>query len=280
MIKMGEVRDAVVIQPRIASRRGKLTLGQRSVAEETAIAFTYNGSSHAVMMGTPADLEDFAIGFSLTEGIIGTADEISQLEIAKCDSGVELRMWISESRMQSYTRRRRYLAGPTGCGLCGLESLSEASRPPRPVYGGVELTPASVSAAIEAMPGCQMLNRQTRAVHAAAFWMPKNGIIEIREDVGRHNALDKLAGALVRRSVLGADGVILLTSRISVEMVQKVAVVGASVLIAISAPTALAIRVAQSCRITLVGIARDQDFEVFSHPDRIRANDPVRNLLQ
>jgi FdhD protein len=259
--------------PRTASRGGQMVLGQRLIAEETAVAFVYNGSSHAVMMATPSDLEDFATGLSLTEGIIQAADDISALEVASSELGVELRMWIPQTRMQPYSTRRRRLAGPTGCGLCGIESLSEASRPARRVGTGLHLAPEAISAAMAALPPAQLLNRETRAVHAAAFWQPGKGIVAAREDVGRHNALDKLVGALARRQIDGSSGIVLLTSRVSVEMVQKTAILGASVLVAVSAPTALAVRVAEACGITLVAIARGQDFEIFSHPMRIRSRD-------
>jgi FdhD protein len=259
----------IVRRSRVASRAGTMMMGERSVAEETAVAFTYNGSAHAVMMATPADLEDFAIGLSLTEGIIQRADEISDLEVINCEDGVELRIWIAEGCMRLYATRRRHLAGPTGCGLCGIESLSEAARSPPAVGDGLALTAPEICAAMAALPGLQAINNETRAVHAAAFWRPESGDIAIREDVGRHNALDKLIGSLVRQGVRGNDGVVLLTSRVSVEMVQKAAVLGASIMVAVSAPTALAIRVAQACRMTLIGIARHQDFEIFTHPYRI-----------
>jgi FdhD protein len=182
-------------------------------------------------------------------------------------------MWIPETRMRPYSTRRRQLAGPTGCGLCGIESLNEASRPARPVAGGVHLSPEAISVAMAALAPAQMLNHETRAVHAAAFWQPGKGIVAVREDVGRHNALDKLVGSLARRQIDGACGIVLLTSRVSVELVQKTAILGASILVAVSAPTALAVRSAQACGMTLVAIAREQDFEIFSHPERIGGRD-------
>jgi FdhD protein len=273
IINMSNLPSSVVRLPRTASHAGQLVIGQRLIPEETAVAFVYNGSSHAVMMATPSDLDDFAIGLSLTEGIIQSVEDISDLEIVPGELGVELRMWISETRMQPYSTLRRRWMGPTGCGLCGIESLSEASRPARRVGAGLHLAPEAISAAMAALPPAQLLNREIRAVHAAAFWQPGKGIVAVREDVGRHNALDKLVGSLASRQADGGRGIVLLTSRISVEMVQKTAVLGASILVAVSAPTALAVRVANACGITLVAIARDQDFEIFSHPMRICGHD-------
>ena len=261
--------SSVARLPRTASRAGRLVAGERLIPEETAVAFTYNGSSHAVMMATPADLEDFAVGLSLTEGIIQSAEDISDLDVVNDEFGVELRMWLPETCMAPYSTRRRHRAGPTGCGLCGIESLNEASRPARPVGHGLHLTPNEISAAMVALSPAQVLNRETRAVHAAAFWQPDKGLVAVREDVGRHNALDKLVGSLARRRVDGGCGVVLLTSRVSVEMVQKTAILGAAILVAVSAPTALAVRAAEACGMTLVAIARGQDFEIFSHPTRI-----------
>ena len=263
----------VARRPRIASRAGHLEPGQRLIPEETAIAFTYNRCSHAVMMATPADLEDFAVGFSLTEGIVNEVGDISELVVVSGEFGVELRMWIPEARMQPYSARRRHLAGPTGCGLCGVESLNEASRSAPPIGDGLHLAQEEIADAMAALSPAQVLNRETRAVHAAAFWQPGKGLVAVREDVGRHNALDKLVGSLARHQVDGGSGVVLLTSRVSVEMVQKTAVLGASILVAMSAPTALAVRVAEACGMTLVAIARGQDFEIFSHPKRISGRD-------
>src|SRR5258707_3489138 len=256
-----------------ASRAGRLMPGRRTVPEETAVAFTYNGSSHAVMMATPADLEDFAAGLSLTEGIVQAADDISDLEVVSSEFGVELRMWLPETRMAPYSTRRRHRAGPTGCGLCGIESLNEAARPAPPVGDGLHLTPEAISVAMAALSPAPVLNRDTRAIHAAAFWQPGKGIVAVREDVGRHNALDKLVGSLARRHIDAGTGLVLLTSRVSVEMVQKAAILGASILVAVSAPTALAVRVAEACGMTLVAIARGQDFEIFCHPRRIAVTD-------
>jgi FdhD protein len=225
------------------------------------------------MLATPANLEDFAIGFSLTEGIIQQTSEVEELDVVPSQAGVELRMWLAPDRLDSLTLRQRRLAGPSGCGLCGLESLADAVRTPPRVPPGTRFEAAAIQSAMASMPAAQELNRETRAVHAAAFWHPSHGLVALREDVGRHNALDKLAGALRRGDTPVADGLLLLSSRISVEMVQKAAMLGAPVVVAVSAPTALAIRLAEAAGITLIGIARDDGFEVFTHAARIAAHE-------
>ena len=263
--------------------RGKWGRGERAIPEETAVAFTYGGSSYAVMMATPQDLEDFAVGFSLTEGIIKSADEIESLEILEESIGIELRMRLTEPHASAFRERRRYLAGPTGCGLCGIETLTEAMRTPAIVADDSTFTPHEVMAAIDGLTGLQAINEMTHAVHGAAFYRRGEGLLALREDVGRHNALDKLAGALARNGISGRGGVCVLTSRLSVELVQKAAAIGIPVLIAVSAPTALAVRTAEAAGITLVAVARKDGFEVFANPQRIleghAANESVRHVL-
>lgn len=255
---------------RVIWRGGAATAsGERVLPAETPIALVHDASTTAVMMATPADLEDFGVGFSLTEGVIERPDQIRAIETVETPVGIEVRMWLEPGVGAALTARRRRLAGPTGCGLCGIDSLTEAARTPRPVAAALRLSPSQVQAALAALSERQALGGLTRAVHAAGFWSPEDGFVAAREDVGRHNALDKLAGALARGGT-GPAGAVVLTSRVSVEMVQKTAAIGAPVLIAVSAPTALAVRTAEAAGITLVAVARPDGFEVFTNPHRIQ----------
>jgi FdhD protein len=253
-------------------RNDGLSDGARLIPEETAIALTYNGGTYAVMMGTPKDLRDFAIGFSLSEGVVHSAADISSLDIVEFHDGIELRMWLVAAKAERVNERRRHIAGPTGCGICGIDSIAEAVRPAAVVARGRSFTPAEIMTAMASIAPLQAINIETRAVHAAAFWTPSRGTVALREDVGRHNALDKLAGALAQNSISASEGMVLLTSRVSVEMVQKAAAMGAPLISAVSAPTALAVRMAERSGITLVAIARGDGFEVFTHPGRIAAS--------
>jgi FdhD protein len=263
------MHDPVRTVDRQIWRDGSVSEGTRTIPEETALALTYNGGTYAVMMGTPRNLRDFAIGFSLSEGIIQSPEDIDTLDIVDLDDGIELRMWLAPSRADRLSERRRHIAGPTGCGLCGIDSIAEAIRPAAIVAQGRSFAPREIMTAMQSVPPLQQINTETRAVHAAAFWMPARGIVALREDVGRHNALDKLAGAVAQEKVAAGEGMVLLTSRVSVEMVQKAAAMGAPLMVAVSAPTALAVRMADAAGITLAAIARADGFEVFTHPGRI-----------
>ncbi len=222
------------------------------------------------MMATPQDFRDFALGFTLNERIVADPSEIEEIEILAAPRGaVELRLWIAEARMEALDHRRRHLTGAMGCGLCGLESLEEATRPPPAVPAGLRLQAAQIAAACATLAPAQALSQVTRAVHAAGFWTAEAGLVAVREDVGRHNALDKLAGALIGSGQTASSGVLVMTSRVSIELIQKAAVMGVQVLAAVSAPTLLAVREADAIGMTLIGIARDDGFEVFTHAERI-----------
>jgi len=253
----------------VAQRAGHRFSVTRAIPEETAIAITHNGSTHAVMMATPDDLEDFAIGFTLTEGLIEKADEIDSIEPIVTPLGIELRIWLPDVRAKAYAARRRSMAGPTGCGLCGIESLEQAVRPAPRIARPLAVRPDWIGDAMASLADAQLLHAETRATHAAGFWTPGEGLQALREDVGRHNALDKLAGALLRRKIEAKTGLILMTSRVSIELVQKAARLGASALAAISAPTAAALRMAEASGLMLICVARGRDFQVYTFPDRL-----------
>lgn len=253
----------------VAWRGGKPREARRDIPEEVPIALTFDGSTYAVMMATPGDLADFAIGFALTEDVIGVPDDIDSLEILETGGGIEARMWLKPEVSRQQRARRRSILGPTGCGLCGAESIAQALKPVRTVTAAFRIGPGELAHAMSLLLSRQSLNANTRAMHAAGFYA--EGSIIVREDVGRHNALDKVVGAIIGAGNPANNGIVLLTSRVSVELVQKTARLGAPVIAAISAPTALAARVAESAGITLAAILRGDDFEVFTYPERIVA---------
>ena len=256
---------------RIAHRPSGDRTSPRTVPEETPVALSYRGTTHAVMMATPADLEDFALGFSLTEGIVASRAEVLDIEIVAAGAGIDVQVLLADTAGERFQARRRMLAGPVGCGLCGIESIDEAMRAVKPVSGGIALDAVGIGGAVRALSQRQPMHAETGAVHAAGFFVPGKGLVAAREDVGRHNALDKLAGLLAREGVDPAIGAIVMTSRISVELVQKAAAMGCATLVAISAPTALAIRTADAAGITLVALVRGDEYDIFTHPERVVA---------
>jgi FdhD protein len=259
-------------------RNGNIAASSRAVPEETAIAITYDRVSFAVMMATPENLEDFAIGFSITEGIISHVSDITELDIIPVEAGIECRMSLTPARRDALESRRRKIAGPVGCGLCGIDSLHQAVRPAEKVNAALKINAAVLADSIRRIARLQTLNHETRAVHAAAFFNTQTNEILLREDVGRHNALDKLIGAAKQNNQPAGQGAILLTSRVSIELIQKAAIFGAPILAAISVPTARAIREADAAGITLIAIARDDGFEIFTHPERIILSEAQTNV--
>ena len=262
----------------LAVRAGIASPVDECVAEEVAVALEVNGIAHAVMLATPADLEDFALGFLLSEGLIDARRDLLDVEVVPVELGIALRAEVVQRCLHRLKERRRSLAGRTGCGLCGTESISEAVRPVRRGVAAIEVDPATLARGMRALAGGQELQRATGATHAAA-WISLAGELNFaREDVGRHNALDKLIGAMATRDVDPATGFVAVTSRASYEMVHKAASAGVGLLAAISAPTGLAIRMAEEAGLTLAGFARGDKATIYSHPARIaraaRAGEP------
>ncbi len=248
---------------------GQHSQEQDYIAEEVPISLVYNGVPHVVMLATPTNLEEFALGFSITEGIIKNPQELLSARLYNRSNGIEVQLKIPEHRFQGLADKGRNLTGRTGCGLCGASTLKQAIRQPNPVNGNLTLPAAELRSALTDIKQHQKLNRLTGAVHAAAWAVPGQGILEVREDVGRHNALDKLIGFLLRTGKDLSQGFIIVTSRASYEMVQKTAWVGITLLAAISAPTGLAIRLANEAGLTLIGFARDDQHVVYTHPQRL-----------
>ena len=243
---------------------------QDYIAEEVPVVLVYNTIPHVVMLATPLNLEDFALGFSLTEDIIKHPSELQSIRVFQRSKGVEVRITIPEARFQNLSGKGKNMTGRTGCGLCGATTLEQAVRAPRPVGQGLILEASQLTQALSEMHQRQNLNQLTGAVHAAAWLEPERGIVTVREDVGRHNALDKLIGALAKVNCDFDGGWLIVTSRASYEMVQKASSVGISLLAAVSAPTALAIQLAEQCGITLVGFARNDNHVIYTHPHRLQ----------
>lgn len=278
-------------RPVLRYERGLATEDDDRLAEEVPVAMHFDGQPFAVMMATPCDLEDFARGFALTEGKVASIDEIVSVEVREVLEGitVDVRTVVSPSPAElapttadatspadapvgaspAGDTRRRELPGRSGCGICGSRELEDVVRHPDPVGPGPTITPAAIEHALEVLRASQPINTFTGSVHAAGWALPDGTLIHVREDVGRHNALDKLIGTLLTSRVDTNHGFVVITSRASYEMVTKAAVAGITVVVAISAPTALAVHLAADCGVTLIGFARPGRFNVYTRPQRI-----------
>lgn len=250
---------------------GETVEAHEEVAAETAVALVYNGTPHAVMMASPRDLEEFGIGFTVTENIVAARDEIRSVRARDFAEGIELSIEIDPKRHRELDRRQRALTGRVGCGMCGQQSLAQAVRKPARVPSGLVVPHSAVHAAVAELPQWQSLNRVTGALHAAAWVSAEGEVLAVREDVGRHNAFDKLIGCLLNDRCDFSAGFALITSRASHEMVQKAASVGIQMLVAVSAPTTLAVRLATETGVTLIAFARNERYTIYSDRERIEA---------
>ena len=266
--RVGYAKPLLEVAARQWSAAG-VTDRAEQIVEETPVVIVYNAIPHVVMMATPADLEDFVTGFSITEELIRTPVDLREVKVVRYGQGIEVQATVDEACDAVIASRTRRLSGRTGCGICGTDSIDAVLKTLHTVRAGQAVRPAAIEQALAALAGKQQLNAASGAVHAAA-WARVDGTVEaVREDVGRHNALDKLIGALLRSRTDPESGFILVTSRASFEMVQKAAVFGAPLLAAISGPTGLAVRVAEQSQMTLVGFARGDRLTIYTHPRRV-----------
>ncbi|HKU60909.1 MAG TPA: formate dehydrogenase accessory sulfurtransferase FdhD [Gemmatimonadales bacterium] len=268
LLRLGYTQPLLTL-PATRWRDGQASATTETIAEETPVAIVYNGIPHVVMMATPQDLEDFALGFSLTEELIASPADLQEVQVVRYSQGIEIQARVSQACEEVIAGRTRRLTGRTGCGICGADSVSMVLKQLHPVAEGVTISGSALRRALEALSSHQSLNAEAGAVHAAA-WAGLDGAVQVvREDVGRHNALDKLIGALLKAGTDPRSGFIVVTSRASFEMVQKTTVLGAPLLAAISGPTGLAVRVARQAGLTLVGFARGGGHTVYTHPERL-----------
>ena len=242
------------------------------VAEEVPVAFIYNGRAHVVMMATPEDLEDFAVGFSVGEEIVATAAEIERIDVVRFGLGIELQLTVADRAAERLASRTRRLSGRTGCGLCGVEAIGEAVREVRPVSAALPVRARALWKAGATLTARQPINAETHAVHAAAWSTAEGELKLVREDVGRHNAVDQVIGALLREGIEPSHGFMVVTSRASYELVQKCAAVGIPLLAAVSRPTGLAVRMAEMAGLTLVALLRGESANVYAGAERIQAD--------
>ncbi len=242
------------------------------LAEEVPVALVYNGISHVVMMASPKDLELFAIGFSLSEGIIAHPQEIYGMDVVQACNGLEVQIELSSRRFMGLKERRRALAGRTGCGVCGVEQLNDIGKPVAPLPFTQTFNLGNLDKALEHLNDVQPIGQLSGCTHAAAWVLPSGEIVGGHEDVGRHVALDKLLGRRAREDAVWQQGAALVSSRASYEMVQKAAMCGVEILFAVSAATTLAVEVAERCNLTLVGFCKPGRATIYTHPQRLIVN--------
>lgn len=268
LLRLGYANPLLELQAR-QWHAGEVSEQAEIIAEETPVAIVYNGIPHVVMMATPQDLEDFALGFSVTEELIGSPADLKRMECVRYSQGIEIQATVSPACEEVIASRTRRLTGRTGCGICGADSVTAVLKQLHPVEDTVRIPPEAIQNALGSLASHQALNAAAGAVHAAAWAGLDGGIQVVREDVGRHNALDKLIGALLKRGTDPKTGFVVVTSRASFEMVQKTSVLGAPLMAAVSGPTGLAVRIAHQAGLTLVGFARGDRHTVYTHPQRV-----------